>query len=396
MRWRLTPKPAPPDPGRVLLVSERADFYGGGQRSLLDLATILAEAGGRPVVVLPGGGPLDDALQHAGIPVRHLVLPPVRPARGLVAMRTVRALASLARAEGAAVLHSDAPRAALYAGLAARLAGRAHVWHLRASVGGPVFADRMLIRLSDRIIAVSQAAAHRSVALRHARQVRVVPTGIRPPDVLDRRTARALLDLPQERLVLGVVGRVEPDKGGEDALAVLAGVRDAVPGAMLVFLGAVDPESAWPMTLRLRAAALGILDDIRFAGERPMAARLLRAFDLVLHPSRHEALPRVLIEAAHAAVPVAAYAVGGVPEIVMEGVTGLLAPARDIAALGAAAVRLATDTTLRRDMGRAATGRAAERFSLEAMGRAVMQVHLEAAGVAGIARAGIAADRRAA
>jgi len=377
-------------------VSERADFYGGGQHSLLDLATILAEAGARPVVLLSGSGPLGDALGRAGIAVRHLALPPVLPARGLHAMRAVRALASLARAEGAAVLHSDGPRAALYAGLAARLAGRAHVWHLRASIGGPPLADRLLVRLSDRIIAVSRAAARRSAALRHAPHVRVVPTGIRPPDVLDRRTARALLDLPQDRLVVGVVGRVEPDKGGEDALAILAGARDAVPGTMLAFLGAGDRESLWPMTLRLRASALGILDDIRFLGDRPEAARLLRAFDLILHPSRHEALPRVLIEAAHAAVPAAAYAVGGVPEIVEEGVTGLLAPARDIAALGAAVVRLGADADLRHGMGRAAARRAADRFSLEAMGRAVMEVHREAAGVAGGATGAVPGDRRAA
>ena len=392
----MTPIPGPPDPGRVLLVSERADFFGGGQRSLLDLATILAEGGGRPVVVLSGRGPLGDALGRAGIPVRHLALPPVRPARGIDALRAARALAALARAEGAAVLHSDAPRAALYAGLAARLAGRAHVWHLRASVGGAPLADRLLIRLSDRIIAVSRAAAARSAALRRAPQVRIVPTGIRPPDLLDQRTARALLDLPQGRLVIGVVGRVEPDKGGEDALAVLAGVRDAVPGALLVFLGAADPESPWPLILRRRAAALGILEDTHFAGERPEAARLLRAFDLILHPSRHEALPRVLIEAAHAAVPVAAYAVGGVPEIVEAGVTGLLAPGRDIAALGAAAVRLAADPALRRALGRAAARRAAGRFSLEAMGRAVMEVHRDAAAVAGGARAAVATMGRAA
>lgn len=376
----MTPIPRPPEPRRVLLVSERADFYGGGQRSLLDLATILAEAGARPVVVLSGRGPLGDALVRAGIAVRHIPLPPARPAHGMAAMRAARALASLARTEGIAILHSDAPRAALYAGLAARLAGRAHVWHLRASSGGRPLADRLLVRLSDRIIAVSLAAARRSAALRRARHVRVVPTGIRPPDVLDRRTARALLDLPQDPVVIGVVGRVEPDKGGDDALAVLAGLRDAAPGTVLAFLGAADREAPWPMTLRLRAAALGVLDGVRFAGERPEAARLLRAFDLILHPSRHEALPRVLIEAAHAAVPAVAYAVGGVPEVIEDGVTGLLAPARDIAALGGAALRLATDAGLRRDLGRAAARRAADRFSLEAMGRAVLEVHRDAAG----------------
>jgi glycosyltransferase involved in cell wall biosynthesis len=369
----------------VLFVSERADLYGGGQHSLLDLATVLAEAGARPAVVLSGGGPLADALERAGVAVRHLSLPPIRPAPGMVAMRAVRALASLARAEASALLHSDAPRTALYAGLAARLAGTAHVWHVRASVGGRPLADRLLVRLAHRVIAVSRAAARRSAALRRARHVRVVPTGIRPPELLDRRTARTLLDLPQEGLVVGVVGRVEPDKGGEDALAVLAGVRDAVPGTVLVFLGNADPEAPWPMTLRLRAAALGLLDGIRFAGERPGAARLLAAFDLILHPSRHEALPRVLIEAAQAAVPVVAYAVGGVGEVVEDGVTGLLAPPRELATLGAAAVRLAADGELRHVLGDAARRRAAERFDPESMGASVLEVYREAIVTAGVA-----------
>jgi glycosyltransferase involved in cell wall biosynthesis len=390
----------------VLFVSERADLYGGGQHSLLDLATVLAEAGARPAVVLSGGGPLADALERAGVAVRHLSLPPIRPAPGMVAMRAVRALASLARAEASALLHSDAPRTALYAGLAARLAGTAHVWHVRASVGGGGRGGRrpgggaapgpprggarpppppLLVRLAHRVIAVSRAAARRSAALRRARHVRVVPTGIRPPELLDRRTARTLLDLPQEGLVVGVVGRVEPDKGGEDALAVLAGVRDAVPGTVLVFLGNADPEAPWPMTLRLRAAALGLLDGIRFAGERPGAARLLAAFDLILHPSRHEALPRVLIEAAQAAVPVVAYAVGGVGEVVEDGVTGLLAPPRELATLGAAAVRLAADGELRHVLGDAARRRAAERFDPESMGASVLEVYREAIVTAGVA-----------
>jgi glycosyltransferase involved in cell wall biosynthesis len=294
-------------------------------------------------------------------------------------MRAARALAALARAEGAALLHSDTPRTAFYSGLAARLAGRAHVWHLRASTGSAQAADLLLAGLSDRIVAVSRAAAWRSAPLRGSDRVRVIPTGIRPADFLDRRTARALLGLPQERLVVGVVGRVEPDKGGDDALAVLAGLRDAVPGAVLAFLGPADGDAPWPMTLRLKASALGLVEDVRLVGERPEAARLLRAFDIVLHPSRHEALPRVLIEAAHASVPAAAYAVGGVGEIVEDGVTGLLAPPRDIAALGAATLRLALDPVLRRDLGRAAACRAATRFSLDAMGRAVVEVYREIA-----------------
>ena len=361
----------------VLLLSERADYYGGGQRSLRDLAIYLRHTPLRPIAVLPGPGPLATSLLEAGIDVRHLPLPRMRGGAGPRLLRTVWALATLARGQGAFVLHSDSPRAALYAGLAARLGRRAHLWHVRASVASSAVSDRLLLGVTDLAVAVSRAAAGRSAALRASGRVRVVPTGIRPPVFLERRAARQVLGLPLEGFLAGVVGRVEPDKGGDDAVAALPLLRSAAPGSLLAFLGPADERSAWLLTLRQRAAAAGVGGSVRFLGARQEAAPLLRAFDLILHPSRHEALPRVLIEAMFAGVPVVAAAVGGVPEVVDHGVTGLLAPPRDPGALGAGAASLSLDPGRRLAMGEAAARIAGDRFSLEAMGRGVMSVYEE-------------------
>ncbi len=387
---------APPEPRRVVLVSERADFYGGGQRSLRDLAGALLRTSWSPIAVLPGPGPLAAALASDGVPVRHLPLPPLGILPGRRFVTTVRRLAALLVAERAQLVHSDAPRAALYAGLAARLARRKHLWHLRASRAGAPGSDRLLLGLTHRVLAVSRAAGARSAAMRRSRRVAVIATGIRPPDFLDRRTARGILDLPHHALVAGVVGRVEPDKGGEDAIIAAVRLAAVAPGAVVAFLGASEVESDYRRLLERQAERLGVAGSIRFLGERADAARLFRAFDLILHPSRHEALPRALIEALWAGVPSAAYAVGGVVEVVGTGVDagGLLAPPDRPAAFLRLAERLAIDPDLRRALATAGTHRAAERFSLETMTMAVVGEY--EALLAGPARAAVPSHREAA
>ena len=365
---------APPDRLAILFVGERADFFGGGQRSLLDLADWLRRRGGaEPKVVVPWPGPLAASLAERGIEVHHLFLPALAGPPWRVAA-AVGALARLARATGAAVLHSDAPRAALYAGLAARWVRRPHVWHLRASIPSSGAADRLLLRLSDQVVAVSRAAAARSAALSASTRVRVVPTGIEPPLLLDRRAAREALGLPHDRFVAGLVGRLEPDKGGEDAVRALPALRRAEPRALLAFLGEADGRDDWPLTFRLRIAASGLGDAVRFLGGRPDAARLLPAFDLLLHPSRHEALPRVLIEALWAGVPAVAYAVGGVGEVLAQDAGGVLVPARDAAAFAETAAALAADPERRRALALAGRARAPE-FDIERMGRAILDLY---------------------
>ncbi len=361
----------------VAYLSERSDLYGGGERSLCDLAGALRGSRIGTLVVLPGAGPLSDALERCGAEWVSMPFPPSTRGAGIGALVTIARLSRLIRERGIDLLHSGSPRTALYAGLAARLTGRRHVFHLRASRASSGAADRLLLALCDRVIAVSRAAAARSRALCLSRKTRVVPTGLAPIDFLPRREARLLLDLPQDVFVLGVVGRVEEDKGRVDALGALAVVRRASPGALLVFVGAIDPEEAWTRT-GPRGAAVGVVEGaVRLAGPRPDAARLLKAFDVLLHPSRHEALPRVVIEALFAEVPIVAAAVGGLPEIIEPGRTGLLVPPRDPEALGRAAVRVALDPMATIRMTRAGLDRARERFVIERMVTDILAIYDE-------------------
>jgi glycosyltransferase involved in cell wall biosynthesis len=356
-------------------MSERADFFGGGQHSLLDLARVLRGSPFAPLVLLPSPGPLQAALHSAGIDTRVLPLPPLGVASLAATIRTIGALTGLVRRDGVEVLHSDAPRAAFYAGATARLTRRAHLWHLRAAVTHSPLADFVILALTDRVVAVSHAAATRSAAVTRFRATEIVPTGIPVAAHLDARAARRELGLPLDCLVAGVVGRVEPDKGGDDAIAAFAAMRAAHPDSILAFLGAADMQGRWVATLRTAATVAGLGGAIRFLGERPRAARLLPAFDFILHPSRHEALPRVLIEALQCGVPAVAYAVGGVPEVIEDGRTGVLVAPGDTRALGSALTTLASNPLRRARLGRAGPERARERFSVETMGRDLVRIY---------------------
>jgi glycosyltransferase involved in cell wall biosynthesis len=371
----LSAESVPPEARRVLLMSERADFFGGGQHSLLDLARVLRGTRFAPLVLLPSPGPLQTALRTAAIETRVLPLPPPGVARIVASPRAIGALAGLVRRDGVAILHSDAPRSAFYAGMAARLTRRAHLWHLRASVTRSPLVDRLLLALTDRVVAVSHAAATRSAPLARFRGREIVPTGIPVAAHLDPRAARLALGLPPDRLVVGVIGRVEPDKGGDDAIAAFASVHAAHPDAILAFLGSAERQDRWLATLLAAAADAGLGNAVRFLGDRPEAAPLLPAFDLILHPSRHEALPRVLIEALQSGVPAVAYAVGGVPEVIEDGRTGVLVAPGDARALAAAVTALASQPLRRTLLGRAGTERAREHFSIEAMGRDLVRIY---------------------
>lgn len=360
------PGALPRRPIHVALLGERADFYGGGQRSLLDLARgLLTRRGIEPCVILPGEGPLAAALAAAGVATRSLALPPLR--RPLAASGALRRLRRLLVSERFDLLHTNGPRSAFYGGIAARLAGVPHLFHLRASRPARLLSDRLLLALCDRAVAVSRAAARRSGAARACPRIRVIETGIAPPPLLERGFARAVLGLPGGAPIAVVVGRVEADKGGGTAVRALPSLRRSVPGTLLAFLGESGPGTAARQSLRLGAAAAGVSEAVLFLGPRDDAAALYGAFDLILHPSRHEALPRVLIEALHTGLPVVAAAVGGIPEVIDPERTGLLVPPDDPEALAAAAARLLLDPVLRGRLARDGAVAARTRFGLPLM-----------------------------
>jgi glycosyltransferase involved in cell wall biosynthesis len=367
MRGSPPERSLPASGARVVYLGEQARFHGGGESSLIEMAAGMAAAGFTTLVLLPGPGPIAARCEAAGIPWDRFPLPRLR--HPIAVLGAASRLARILRRVGAGLVHTGGPRAALVAGIARHASGAAHIFHVRAARPERWCGDRLILALADRVIAVSRAAAGRSRALARSPRVAVVPTGIAPLARLERPAARALLGIGPRDLTLGVVGRVEADKGAATILAAWPAIRAACAGARLVFLGAIDPRFA----ARAPDAPPGVL----FAGDHPSASRYLPAFDLVVHAARHEALPRVLIEAAFAGIPVVATRVGGVMEALPEGECAVLVGPDDPSALAAACIALARDPDRRGALAAAARRHAERHFDLATMVRGVARIYGE-------------------
>jgi glycosyltransferase involved in cell wall biosynthesis len=172
-------------------------------------------------------------------------------------------------------------------------------------------------------------------------------------------------------LVVGVVCVLRPEKALETLLDAFAEVRGIEPGMKLAIVGSGPclPD------LQERARALGILGQCVFEPATPHVAEWLAGIDIFVLPSVSEALSNSLMEAMACGCTVAASRVGGNPELVVEGETGMLFEPRDAAGLAQTLRLLIREPALRKELGRNAAGAIAGRFSLAASARRMGEIY---------------------
>jgi glycosyltransferase involved in cell wall biosynthesis len=174
--------------------------------------------------------------------------------------------------------------------------------------------------------------------------------------------------------IVGVVARLDPEKGHPTLLEAWPAVRKAVPNAHLLIVG----EGMERTALELQALGLGINRSVTFTGRRDDVPAVTAALDVAVLPSYREAQGLTILEAMALSRPVVASAVGGIPEMIEHGRTGLLVPPRDPEALAGAIVRVLTDHPYADTLARAGHDLVYERFCVELMVRAVETIYDEA------------------
>jgi glycosyltransferase involved in cell wall biosynthesis len=189
---------------------------------------------------------------------------------------------------------------------------------------------------------------------------------------------RSELGIRADARLVVVVSRLTRMKGLEQFLASAAALKQRYPGLRFLIVGETSPpDPEYLRELEHLSAALGVADRVVFTGRRSDVPAVLSAADVAVMPSLNEALSNVLLESMAAGAPVVATRVGGTPEALEDGETGLLVPAGDAAAITTAVSRLLDDRALACRLGQAARARIADRFSVDRMVRATENLYLE-------------------
>ena len=366
---------------RVLFLDQSGEL-GGAELSLLDIARHFRT---RATVALLADGPFAARLRDAGIVCDVLAgtapLLSVRrqdgPTQWIHAVgavgRSITALARLARTHD--LIYANTQKSFVLGALAAMVARRRLIWHLRDILSAAHFGAanlRLTVALARmtgaRVIANSQATAAAFVAAGGAVQnVATIPNGIDPApcrtlDLEARQRLRETLGVA-DGPVLGIFGRLAEWKGQHILLEVVA----RLPGTQAIVVGdALFGEVEYRDFLMARVRELDVERRVRFLGFRDDVPALMRACDIVVHASiAPEPFGRVIVEAMLAGLPVIASDAGGAREIVENGRSGILVPPGDAEILAAAVRALLADQVRARRLALAGSERALAEFGLD-------------------------------
>lgn len=287
------------------------------------------------------------------------------------------------------ILHAHDFYAGTFGVAAARLAGVrviASQRHIRLSDRrAHDWATRFTHRLANRVLVNSEAIRDHLLAGGYASPEKIVVIRNGLSEKLERaaldKTSRARrreellqeLKLHPDAKLIGLVARMEPVKGHRYFMEAAREIAAVEPKAHFLLVG----DGSLHQEIQEQALRFGIGDRTHLLGAREDAALITAGFDVAVLASLHEGLPNSVIEAMAAGAPVVATRVGGATELVVDGLTGFLAPPADAGALAERIISLLRNPEMRADMGEAARQRALSQFSMRRMVEAVELLYEE-------------------
>ena len=346
--------------------------YGGAERDLLELLRRLDPSRYEfHVFYLERDGDLLPEIERTGAALRALGISNLTSISGIKAVMRARVYL---REHKVRVLQGFGVYGSLYAAvIASGVPGLRVISYEFTPVPPPLLRARLFqpwyYRRADVIVGNSDAVLEAVAARRGVNGKRLVKiyngvdTSVYTPDA--GSGPASFPGVPSGVPLVGAVGRLNPIKGHTYLVAAWPHVVAKVPEARLLLVG--PARTADRERLEEQARGTGCADRIHFLGQRRDVPGILPHLDLVALPSLTEGFSNVIIEAGAAGRPVVATRVGGNPEAIVEGETGLLVPARDPEALAGAIISLLRDPAKRARMGEAARRRVVSLYSVDRM-----------------------------
>jgi glycosyltransferase involved in cell wall biosynthesis len=350
---------------------------GGSERTLFSLIRGLDANRFRPVLCcLYGLGPLGEQLEAEGYPVHYDVINSRHDVCGILRV------AGILRRERSCILYMTNALLNVAVGRLAAFVARVPlcviVFHSQDALLEPFVArprrvkrwltEKTLVPHFDRAIAVAETHKAYLVSSKHipAERISVIHNGIdlrQFVDSVDTQRVRRRLKIPDGARAVGIVASLWPWKAHDIFLRSAAILAEEVPNTYFVVVGD-GPERG---NLEKMARDLAIADRVRFLGAVDDVPAVLRCLDLSVLSSAHEVFPLALLESMAAACPVVATNVGSIPEIVVDGLTGILVPPGAPDLLAQEMLRVLTHSGLARRLGEEGRKRVEELFTVERM-----------------------------
>lgn len=348
-------------PVKILHVEAGTNLYGGALQ-VLYLIKGLQGSGHNNVLVCPEQSEIAVHAGKTGACIHAI------PMKGDFDLPLIGRLRKIIAMEQPDIVHLHSRRGAdVLGGIAARLAHAKVVLTRRVDNPESSLQVRLKYRLFDKVIAISEGIRNILISAGvPAEKVACVRSAIDIQNytaLCDDPWFRKEFGLAQDAKVIGMVAQFIERKGHRYLLQAIPGILSQYPQARFILLGKGPLEA----DIRAMAIAAGIQSSLLFAGFRNDLERILPCLYAIVHPAEMEGLGVALLQAAACGVPLIGTHVGGIPEIVIDGVDGYLIPPRSPQAIAAAVLKLLDDPVKARAMGGAARAIVEKGFSIDAM-----------------------------
>jgi len=357
-------------PIKIAVVMPLATQRGGGELMLTHAVTFAKESAIHWLIIFLELGPMVE--QFRAIGVDSVVIPAGRLRQPLRFVKTIMAIARIARRERISGICGWMAKGHFYGSLAATIAGIPSFWYQLGVYNASLTMDRWAVRLpSNGIVTLSKAGFEAQTRVAPKTPIRLVYPGVdlnrfNVEEMPSISETRRRLRLPRNVPIVGIAGRLQRWKGMHTLISAMAIILREIPAVVCVIVGGEhDLEPEYPRHLAELVRELRIEDQVAIVGFQTNVNEWLHAMDVVVHASDNEPFGIVVIEAMALGKPVVAGSRGGPAEIITDGVDGLLAPFDDSTALADCVLRFLRDPTYAANVGKRARERAC-RFTIEA------------------------------